>query len=144
LSGCGLANFAPVFGMNNPPASLPEVRIDKWLWAVRLYKTRSLAAEACRGGHVSIARRHVKPSHTLRGDEIISARTGELNRIVRVTGLIEKRVGAKEVAGYLEDQTPASEYLRVLELKHQPAIPKRPKGAGRPTKKERRALELLE
>src|SRR5688500_9208587 len=111
-----------------------DVRIDKWLWAVRLYKTRSIATAACRGGHVKIGGENVKPSHTVRLSEIISARTGDLTRTVKVIGLLEQRVSAKLVELYLEDQTPAAEYLRAAEDRLQPKAPQRPKGAGRPTK----------
>jgi ribosome-associated heat shock protein Hsp15 len=121
------------------------IRIDKWLWAVRLYKTRSLATQACRGGHVSIGGRHVKPARVVRLDEVISARTGELLRTVKVIGLTERRVGPKLIETLLEDQTPASEYLRVMQKKRDGAgVPKRDKGTGRPTKKERRQMEALE
>src|SRR3546814_288381 len=109
--------------------SPPEVRIDKWLWAVRLYKTRSLATAACRAGHVKIKGENVKPSHNVRVSEIISARAGELNRTVKVTGLLENRVGPKLVERYLEDLTPAAGYLRAREDRSQPRAPRRPKGA---------------
>lgn len=120
-----------------------EVRLDKWLWAVRLYKTRSTASTACRAGHVKINGDSVKPSRTVHINDVITARTGELNRTVRVLGLIEQRVGPKLVDQHLEDLTPAAEYLRVAQDRAQPRVPKRPKGAGRPTKKERRQLEDL-
>lgn len=119
----------------------PEVRMDKWLWAVRLYKTRALAADACRGGHVRIQGEPVKPARSVQLNMVISARVGELNRTVKVIGLLERRVGPKEVASFVEDLTPAAEYLRALEKKEQPGAPVRPKGSGRPTKKERRQLE---
>jgi ribosome-associated heat shock protein Hsp15 len=123
---------------------LTDVRIDKWLWAVRLYKTRALATQACRGGHVSIDGAKVKPARAVRLNEIISARTGDILRTVKVTGLIENRVGPKLVASYLEDLTPAAEYLRVLQAKEAAAaVPQRPKGSGRPTKKDRRQLDAL-
>ncbi len=120
-----------------------EVRLDKWLWAVRLYKTRSLATAACRAGHVKINGESVKPSRTVHISEVITARTGELNRTVKVLGLLENRVGAKLVDKFIEDQTPAAEYLRVQEDRFQPRAPQRPKGAGRPTKKDRRQMEKL-
>jgi ribosome-associated heat shock protein Hsp15 len=120
-----------------------EIRLDKWLWAVRLYKTRSLATTACRAGHVKIDGANVKPSRTVRISEVITARTGELNRTVKVLGLIQQRVGPKLVGKYMEDQTPAAEYLRVAQDRLQPRAPRRDKGAGRPTKKERRQLENL-
>src|SRR5688572_26040795 len=80
-----------------------ETRIDKWLWAVRLYKTRSLATKACRGGHVSIGGQPVKPSRSVRLDEVVRARTGDILRTVKVIGLIENRVGPKLVNNFLED-----------------------------------------
>jgi ribosome-associated heat shock protein Hsp15 len=120
-----------------------EVRIDKWLWAVRLYKTRSLATQACRGGHVTVGGEHVKPSRTVRPGEVISARTGDILRTVKVIGVIQQRVGPKLVANYIEDQTPAEEYLRAIQKKETAGVPQRPKGAGRPTKKDRRQIEAL-
>ena len=123
--------------------SAQEVRLDKWLWAVRLYKTRSVATAACRAGHVKIKGESVKPSHNVRLSEVITVRTGELNRTVKVIGLLEQRVGPKIVSQYLEDQTPAAEYLRVEQNRFLPHAPRRPKGSGRPTKKDRRQLENL-
>lgn len=123
--------------------SSEEVRIDKWLWAVRLYKTRSLATTACRAGHVKIKGEAAKPSHIIRISEVISARAGEINRTVKVLGFLGQRVGPKLVEKYLEDLTPAAEYLRAAEDRLQPRAPRRPKGTGRPTKKERRQLEEL-
>jgi ribosome-associated heat shock protein Hsp15 len=125
----------------NPRPEISGVRIDKWLWAVRLYRTRTLATEACRAGHVKIDGENVKPSRSVRLGEVITARTGELKRTVKVARLLEQRVGARLVSNYLEDQTPAAEYLRVLEQRTD--VPHRPKGAGRPTKKQRRDLEKL-
>ena len=121
----------------------PEVRIDKWLWAVRLYKTRSLATLACRGGHVTIAGQHVKPSRAVRLGEVVAARTGEMLRTVKVTGVIDRRVGPKLVPNYMDDQTPSEEFLRVIQKKEAAGVPQRDKGAGRPTKKERRQMEAL-
>ena len=120
-----------------------EVRIDKWLWAVRLYKTRSLAIQACRGGHVTISGQTVKPSRAIRLGEVIAARTGELLRTVKVTDIIDRRVGPKLASDFMEDLTPADEYLRVMQKREQGGVPQRPKGTGRPTKKERRQLEAL-
>lgn len=126
-----------------PAQSVQEVRIDKWLWAVRLYKTRTLATNACRAGHVKINGESVKPSRNIHLNEVLTARAGELNRTVKVLGLLEQRVGPKLVGKFLEDLTPAAEYLRVAQDREQPRAPRRPKGAGRPTKKERRQLEEL-
>jgi ribosome-associated heat shock protein Hsp15 len=120
-----------------------DVRIDKWLWAVRFYKTRSLATTACRAGHVKFQGESLKPSHTVRIGQVFNIQAASINRTVRVLGLLEKRVGAKLVNQYAEDLTPAAEYLRAAQDKALPQAPRRPKGTGRPTKKERRDLENL-
>ena len=120
---------------------LPSVRIDKWLWAVRLFRTRTLAAEACKAGHVEIAGHAVKPSRSVRTGEVISARIGIITRTVRVLGLIEKRVGASIVTQHAEDMTPASEYEKLKERREAPAFYQ--PGFGRPTKKHRRAVDRL-
>jgi ribosome-associated heat shock protein Hsp15 len=117
-------------------------RIDKWLWAVRLYKTRSLATAACREGRVTIAGQPVKPSREVRVDDLILARNGPITRTVKVLGLLEQRVGAKAVPQFLIDLTPASEFEKRSEPSQQPLF-RRPKGAGRPTKKDRRALTRI-
>ncbi len=87
-----------------------DVRIDKWLWAVRLYRTRALAAAACRAGQVKIAEQNAKPSRVVRINDIISATVNQIVRTVRVVELIEQRVGAGMVPEFLEDLTPPSEY----------------------------------
>ena len=118
----------------------PSVRMDKWLWSVRLYKTRSLAAEACAAGKVRIGEQNVKPARSVQIGDIITASTGEMTRTVRVLELLEKRVGAKLVDRYLEDLTPASEYAKLRERRLEP-IMFRPKGSGRPTKKDGRSIQ---
>ncbi len=120
-----------------------SVRIDKWLWAVRLYKTRSLAADACAAGKVRIGDQPVKPARSVRVGETITAVTGEMTRTVKVLGLVQKRVGAKLVPENLEDLTPASEYEKKREPNFTPVM-FRPKGTGRPTKKDRRRLDSLD
>jgi len=117
-----------------------EVRIDKWLWAARLFKTRPLATEACRGGAVLLDGREVKPGHAARVGAVISARVGGITRTIAVRKVTDKRVGPKLVGELMEDRTPASEYLKLVLRKEDPT-PTRPKGSGRPTKKERRQLE---
>jgi len=122
--------------MNAPPTT---VRLDRWLWAVRLYKTRSLAAKACLAGHVKVQGQGVKPSRGIRVNDIIHARTGLTNRIVRVLAVIEKRVGPKLAPQFVEDQTPPEEFARAREeaLMNKPLFPP---GSGRPTKKQRRQI----
>ena len=120
--------------------SSTSVRLDKWLWAVRVYKTRTLAAAACRAGHVKIGGQNVKPARELRVSELIVARVGVITRTVRVLALTERRVGPKLVGRYLEELTPPEEFAKRREPKLPPVF-WRPKGLGRPTKKERRAIK---
>ena len=115
------------------------VRADRWLWAVRLYKTRGLACAACTAGHVQVNGHPCKPARAVRSGDVLIALAGEITRTVKVLAVLENRVGAKLVPRYLEDLTPASEYEK-LKLKTFAPIGQRPKGAGRPTKKERRLL----
>ena len=119
-----------------------DVRIDKWLWAVRLYKSRSLASAACQGGHVKVGGQNVKPSRSIREGEVITALAGGVHRTLKVVALLEHRVGAKMVPQYLEDLTPPEEFERARAQREPPLI-QFPKGWGRPTKRERRKLEVL-
>lgn len=118
------------------------MRIDKWLWAVRLYKTRTIATDACKGGKVQINDQAVKPSRDVHVGEVVKARANEINRTVRVVGLTENRVGPKLVPNFLEDLTPAEEYLRAMQVRTAP-VAVREKGSGRPTKRERRQLDQI-
>jgi ribosome-associated heat shock protein Hsp15 len=123
-----------------PAPSTVAVRLDKWLWAVRVYKTRSQAADACRHGHITIADQKAKPSREVRVGEVIIALKDNITRTYKVLQLLDHRVSAKLAREFVADQTPAAE----LEKLRQPAlrpIGLRPKGAGRPTKKERRILD---
>jgi ribosome-associated heat shock protein Hsp15 len=86
---------------------------------------------------------NVKPSHSVRIGQIFSVRAADITRTVKVVALLERRVGAKLVEHYLEDLTPAAEYLRAAQDRQLPQVPRRPKGSGRPTKKDRRDLERL-
>ena len=121
------------------PDSAPSVRVDKWLWAVRLYKTRTSAAEACRAGHVKINGHSVKPARDVHAGEIIVAQVGPVTRTVKVVGLIHQRVGPKLVSQHLEELTPPEEFEKKREASMAPVF-HRPKGLGRPTKKDRRAM----
>lgn len=121
----------------------PEaVRVDKWLWAVRLFKTRTLATEACRAGHVTSNGENVKPAREIKIGETYNVRINPIVRTVKVLALLEKRVGPKLVDQYMEDQTPASEYLKQMAARENSLL-KREKGAGRPTKRDRRQIEGL-
>lgn len=117
-----------------------EVRIDKWLWAVRLFKTRTQAIEACRAGHVKVEGERVKPARELRVGETLTVQLGPRRRTVRVLALLDRRVGAKQVVAYLEDLTPPEEDSRRRETPG--AVPPvRDRGMGRPTKRDRRLLD---
>ena len=115
------------------------VRIDKYLWAVRLFKTRTLATEACKKGRVSMDDLPAKPSRTVTAGDVIQVRKMPVVYSYRVKDPIEKRVGAKIVDQYVEDIT-LQEELQKLEMQDDFFV-KRDRGAGRPTKKERRLLD---
>jgi len=117
-----------------------EVRIDKWLWAVRLYKTRSLASEACKKGKVSIANVQVKPSRNVKIDDVIAIKRNPIVFSFKVLALAENRMNAKLVPNYMENVTTA-EQLELHELARLAAEAGRERGAGRPTKKDRRDLD---
>ena len=119
----------------------PEAeRIDKWLWAVRIFRTRSLATDACRAGSVSINSQPVKPSREVRSGVVIVARQGLIRRTLKVLGVPPSRIGAKGVAVYCEDQTPAEEFEQARRQRVQQLLA-RAKGSGRPTKRDRRRLD---
>jgi len=116
------------------------IRIDKWLFAVRLYKTRSLASEECRKGKVTIGGMNVKPSRELKVGETIQIRRPPITRSYRILALTESRMAAKLVPEFLQETTPASE-LEILEVQKNMSVYNRERGTGRPTKKERRDLD---
>lgn len=115
-----------------------STRIDRWLWAVRLYKQRSAATDACKGGHVKLNGRTAKPAAIVRPGDRIEALAGGRGRILEVVKIIEKRVGAAIAAECLVDHSPPPPPRAV-----EPEIFAREKGAGRPTKRDRRELERL-
>ena len=117
-----------------------EIRIDKFLWATRIFKTRTIATDACKKGRVSIAGTHVKPSRPIQTGEIIEVRKPPITFSFKVIGLIENRVGAKLVPNYLENVTTPDQY-EILEMNRISGFVNRAKGLGRPTKKDRRELE---
>lgn len=118
------------------------VRIDKWLWAVRLFKTRNQASEACRAGKVRIGGNPVKPSHEVKPGEEISIMQQTVTRTVRVLALLANRVGAPLVQGFMQDLTPESEF-RKAKLMREMNFEYRDPGTGRPTKRQRREIEVL-
>ncbi len=118
------------------------VRIDKWLWAVRLFKTRSQAAEACKGGKVKIDGVNVKPSREVKAGDIITVQQQSIKKSLKVLQAAKNRVSAKLVPNLMEDLTPPEE-LEKLEIIRQVNYERRERGAGRPTKKERRIIDKL-
>ena len=118
------------------------VRIDKWLWAARLFKTRSLAADAIKGGKVKINGTAVKPSREVKEGEVIQVQIEQLHKVVQIKTLVKNRVSPKQVPEVYVDLTPAEEYERI-EFMHAYKTEWRDRGAGRPTKKERRMMEKL-
>lgn len=121
---------------------MEEVRIDKWLWSVRFFKTRNLAIDACKAGKVKIDGNSVKPSRIVKEGDVISLSQGPLNKTIRVKQLLHNRVSAKLVPDYVEDLTPAEEYERIEFMKEFNAE-RRERGIGRPTKKDRRDIDRL-
>ena len=115
-------------------------RIDKWLWAARVFKTRSLAANACKNNRVTINGVNVKPSHTIKVGEIICVKKSPIIYSYKVLKCIEQRVGAKFIPEIYENVTDAKQY-ELLEMSRISGFIDRARGTGRPTKKERRALD---
>jgi ribosome-associated heat shock protein Hsp15 len=118
------------------------IRIDKFLWSVRLYKTRSIASEECRKGRIIINNIQVKPSRVVLQGEIITVKKPPVIYSYRVIEPIENRVSAKLVENYVEDITPDSEKQK-LDFRNTGGTIYRDKGTGRPTKKERRLIDRL-
>lgn len=121
------------------------MRLDKYLWAVRLYKTRSLAADACQCGKVKLAEgvggeRELKPSHEVKIGERYSLNLDQLHKEIEVLSIPPNRVGAPLVQGFMIDRTPQEEYERI-QMARQYAFERRDRGIGRPTKRDRRELE---
>ncbi|HVU36203.1 MAG TPA: S4 domain-containing protein [Opitutaceae bacterium] len=117
-------------------------RLDKWLWAVRIFRSRSLAADACRAGSVEINAQPVKPARAVRPGEHVTVWQGLVKRTLQVVGVPRSRVGAKAVATYCTDLTPPEELKKARERPLQQLLA-REKGSGRPTKRDRRLLDQL-
>ena len=118
------------------------IRIDKWLWAVRLFKTRSQASAAIKAGRVRIDGQIIKPSHEVKPGNEISISHQSITKTLKVLQLLENRIGAPLVPEYLQDLTPGDEYAR-LKIKRETNFEYRDPGTGRPTKRQRREIEGL-
>ena len=121
---------------------MDELRIDKYLWAIRVFKTRSEATEACKGGKVKVAGIPAKPSRAIQAGEVLQVRKGIVTYTYKVLRPLENRVGAKLVPDYAENLTPEEE-MEKLKAPVESFFVTRDRGAGRPTKKDRRAMEQL-
>ena len=117
-----------------------EARIDKWLWAARVYKTRTLASDACKNGRITINGALAKPSRTVKVGDQVGVKKSPITYTFRVLQAIEKRVGAKLLPEVFENITPPEQY-ELLEMNRISGFIDRARGTGRPTKKDRRALD---
>lgn len=119
-----------------------QARIDKWLWAARIFKTRSIAADACKNGRVTINGVNVKPSHTVKEGETVSVRKPPVTYSFKILKTIEQRVGAKLLPEIYENVTAPDQY-ELLEMNRISGFVNRARGTGRPTKKDRRSLDAF-
>ena len=121
---------------------MDEVRIDKYLWSIRVFKTRSEATDACKGGKIRVNGADTKPSKAVKRGDVIVARKGPVTYTYKVLELVDKRQGARLVPNYAENLTPAEEIAK-LRAPVETFFLKRDRGAGRPTKKDRRQMDEL-
>ena len=119
-----------------------EARIDKWLWAARIFKTRSIAAGACKNGRVTVGGTNVKPSRMVKVGETVSVRKPPITYSFKILQAIEQRVGAKLIPQVYENVTTPDQY-ELLEMTRISGFVDRARGTGRPTKKERRSLDAF-
>lgn len=121
---------------------MSDHRLDKWLWSVRVFKTRPLATAACRAGKVLIGELEAKPGRDVHVGEIATVRIGAITRTLKVVALPRSRVSAKQLQGFMTDLTPAAEYERAKQAGIEHLLARR-RGEGRPTKKDRRKMGRL-
>ena len=129
-------------GINKVLTSNKGARIDKWLWAARIFKTRSIASQACKKGQVSLRGTQLKPSRMVRVGDVISVRKPPITYSFKILQAIENRVGAKLIPEVLENVTSPEQY-ELLEMSKISGFVDRARGTGRPTKKERRSLDAF-
>lgn len=122
---------------------MAEARVDKWLWAARIFKTRTMAAAACKKGQVSLRGAQLKPSRTIKEGDIICVKKSPITYSFKVLKPIEKRVGAKLIPEVLENVTSPEQY-ELLEMSKISGFIDRARGTGRPTKKDRRSLDAFQ
>ena len=122
---------------------IEKLRIDKYLWAIRAFKTRSVSTEACKAGRVKLDGQNLKASHVVKIGEVYSVQKGSEKKVVEVIGLLERRVDAKTAINFYKDVTPLEDTLAYKSMFHSPNL-SRDRGAGRPTKKDRREIDDLQ
>lgn len=121
---------------------MTEARIDKWLWSARIFKTRTIAANACKNGRVAVNGVNVKPSRMVKVDDVVSVRKPPVTFSFKILKAIEQRVGAKLLPEIYENVTPQTQY-DLLEMNRISGFVDRARGTGRPTKKDRRAMDAF-
>tara|TARA_B100001778_G_C18538961_1_gene607332 strand:- start:652 stop:1047 length:396 start_codon:yes stop_codon:yes gene_type:complete len=117
------------------------VRIDRWLWAIRIFKTRVDSTQACKGSKVRVNDLPIKPSSKIKIGDLVQIKKHGINCIMLVSGLIEKRVGSSRVHEFCTDKTPTSELIKAKERRENSKLQNKHQGKGRPTKKDRRSLK---
>ncbi len=120
-----------------------KLRLDKYLWAIRAFKTRSISTEACKAGRIKMTGQNLKPSHIVKVGEEYTVQKGPDKKIIKVTGLLERRVDAKTAITFYQDLTPVEDTTAYKSMFHTPNL-SRDRGAGRPTKKDRREIDDLQ
>ncbi len=137
-AAASVSTLAAVLSSDSPVSA----RLDKWLWWVRLFKTRALAVAAIQHGSVRVNDHPVKPAREVRPGETVTLRQGVVTRTLRVLAVPGSRLGAKQVAAHCEDLTPPAEFEKARAQREQQSLA-RDKGSGRPTKRDRRRLDQL-
>lgn len=120
-----------------------KLRIDKYLWAIRAFKTRSISTEACKAGRIKLKGQNLKPSHIVKPGEVYTVQKGSDRKIIEVLALLDRRVDAKTAVTYYKDLTPLEETHAYKSMFHTPNL-SRDKGTGRPTKRDRREIDDLQ
>ena len=120
-----------------------KLRIDKYLWAIRAFKTRSISTEACKAGRIKLNGQNLKPSHIVKPGEVYTVQKGSDKKIIEVVAMLDRRVDAKAAVTFYKDLTPLEETHAYKSMFHSPNL-SRDKGTGRPTKRDRREIDDLQ
>lgn len=126
-----------------PEDKTDKLRIDKYLWAIRIFKTRSLATDACKAGRIKLDQQSIKPSYVVKIGDVYHIQKDQQKKIIKVVGLLERRLDAPSVQQYFEDLSPVNDTPKLHSVFTVPVL-KRDRGTGRPTKKERREIDDIQ